>query len=31
MIQAEKQRAFRNLSVIETMKNELVDLKKGDL
>jgi guanylate kinase len=31
MIQAEKQRAFRNLSFIETMKNELVDLKKGDL
>lgn len=31
MIQAEKQRAFRNLSFIKTMKNELVDLKKGDL
>ena len=31
MIQSEKQRAFRNLSFIENIKNELVDLKKGDL
>ena len=31
MIQSEKQRASRNLSFIENIKNELVDLKKGEL
>ncbi len=31
MIQAEKQRSFRNLSFIENIKQELVDLKEGDL
>ena len=31
MIQSEKQRAFRNLSFIEKISNEFVDLKKGEL
>ncbi len=31
MIQAEKKRAFRNQSFIENMKQELLDLKEGDL